>query len=94
MRNVCVTSFEDLRQELVKMKAADVPAFIGCCCQPFFIKHADDFERAGVPGILLDIDNRTCYELDQAKQAYAGEFSSQTHLNLDLLSTVLNATKE
>jgi lipoate---protein ligase len=71
------------------MKAAGVRAFVGCCCQPFFIKHLDDFTKAGIPGILLDIDNTTCYELDQAKEAYAGRFESQTSLNLDLLKRVL-----
>ena len=90
MEVVSIVSFEDLWRELVKMKKAGVSAFIGCCCQPFFIKHIDDFERAGVPGILLDIDNTTCYELDQAKEAYAGTFASQTEVNLDLLNSVLN----
>ncbi|MEW6672696.1 MAG: DUF116 domain-containing protein [Thermodesulfobacteriota bacterium] len=89
MKVVGITSFEDLMQELRKMKTAGVPAFIGCCCRPFFNKHVDDFERAGVPGILLEIDSTTCYELDQARQAYAGTFESQTHLNIDLLNTVL-----
>ena len=90
MKAVCIVSFEDLMEELEKMKAAGVSAFIGCCCQPFFTKHVDDFEKAGIPGILLDIDNTTCYELDQAKEAYAGEFASQTEVNLDLLEAVLN----
>ena len=53
----------------------------------------DDFERAGVPGILLDIENTTCYDLDQAKEAYAGRFESQTCLNLALLDTVLNLSR-
>ena len=88
---VCIVSFEDLMQELSRMKRAGVSAFIGCCCQPFFTKHVDDFERLGLPGILLDIDNTTCYELDRAKEAYAGKFSSQTEVNLDLLEEVLNA---
>jgi lipoate-protein ligase A len=90
MENVCITSFEDLSTELERLKASGTQAFIGCCCQPFFIKHADDFERAGVPGILLDIDNTTCYELDRAKDAYAGQFTSRTDVNLDLLRAVLN----
>jgi len=90
MRIVSIISFEDLMRELRKMKKAGVSAFIGCCCRPFFNKHMDDFERAGVPGILLEIDSTTCYELDQAKQAYAGTFESQTRLNLDLLHTVLS----
>ncbi|MBW2064897.1 MAG: lipoate--protein ligase family protein [Deltaproteobacteria bacterium] len=90
MNVICIVSFEDLMEQLDQMKAAGVPAFIGCCCQPFFIKHVDDFERAGVPGILLNIDNTTCYDLDEAKEAYAGNFASQTHVNLDLLEMVLN----
>ncbi len=90
MKVISIVSFEDLWHELVKMKKAGVSAFIGCCCQPFFIKHVDDFERAGVPGILLDIDNTTCYDLDQAKEAYAGTFANQTQVNLDLLNSVLN----
>ena len=94
MKPICIISFEDLRAELVKMKQAGVPAFIGCCCEPFFTKHFDDFKDAGIPGILLDIDNTTCYELDQAKAAYAGEFESQTSVNIDLLETVLSAMEQ
>jgi lipoate-protein ligase A len=89
MKVRCVVSFEDLIFELDRMKRDGDPAFIGCCCQPFFTKHVTDFEKAGVPGILLDIDSTTCYELDQAKEAYAGEFTSQTSVNLDLLNRVL-----
>ena len=91
IRTVCVVNFEDLWGELMRMKSRGVRAFIGCCCEPFFIKHMDDFERAGLPGILLDIDNTTCYDLDQAREAYAGTFSSQTELDLELLGTVLEA---
>ncbi|MDZ7698660.1 MAG: DUF116 domain-containing protein [Deltaproteobacteria bacterium] len=90
MKRICIVSFEDLIHELQRMKARGVTAFIGCCCQPFFTKHVNDFEKAGLPGILLDIDNTTCYELDQAKAAYAGNFESQTHVNLDLLNMVLH----
>lgn len=86
----CVTSFEDLLSELDRMKRLDEKAFIGCCCQPFFTKHVNDFEKAGIPGILLEIDNTTCYELDQMEDAYAGEFKSQTNINMDLLQTILD----
>ncbi len=90
MKNISIVSFEDLWHELLKMKSAGVSAFIGCCCQPFFAKHVDDFGKAGLPGILLDINNTTCYDLDQTRDAYAGQFESQTHLNLELLHTVLD----
>ena len=89
MKNICVTSFEDLLVELHHMKDNGVDAFIGCCCEPFYNKHVDDFEKAGVPGILLHINDNTCYDLDQAKEAYQGRFTSQTHINLGLLSRVL-----
>lgn len=94
MNVTSIVSFEDLWNELMRMKASGVSAYIGCCCQPFFAKHADDFKASGLPGILLDIDNITCYDLDQAKQAYAGQFESQTHLNLELLETVLQTKVE
>jgi len=89
LENVCIQSFEDLMEELKRLKRSGVSAFIGCCCQPFFTKHVDDFERVGLPGILLDIENTTCYDLDQAREAYAGRFESQTRLNLGLLETIL-----
>ena len=91
MKVLSIISFEDLWTELQKMKKSGVPAYIGCCCQPFFAKHAEDFIKSGLPGILLDIDNTTCYDLDQAKEAYAGKFESQTRVNLELLGTVLKA---
>ena len=94
MKVVSVVSFEDLWAELERMKEKGVNAYIGCCCQPFYAKHVDDFKRNGMPGILLDIDNTTCYDLDQAKDAYAGTFESQTELNLALLETVLQAGKK
>ncbi len=91
MRVASVTSFEDLWAELTRMKRRGEEAFVGCCCQPFFAKHVDDFAKAGVPGILVDIDNTTCYDLDQAREAYAGTFESQTTLHLELLASVLEA---
>lgn len=91
MRVLTVTKYEDLWAELMRMKEKGHKAYIGCCCQPFYAKHVDDFLKSGVPGILLDIDATTCYDLDQAKEAYAGTFESQTELDLDLLNTVLEA---
>lgn len=94
LRTVCITSFEDLMEVLGKLKGQGVPAFIGCCCQPFYIKHAEDFKRMGLPGILIDIENTTCYELDQSEEAYKGRFRSQTDLNMPLLHSVLRVARE
>lgn len=91
MHTACVTDFEDLMREIASLRDSGAGAFIGCCCQPFFVKHMDDFARAGLPGILLNIEDTTCYELDQQDLAHKGAFSSQTSLNLGLLKAVLSA---
>lgn len=91
LRPVCITNFEDLTEQLTALKNGGARAFIGCCCRPFFVKHADDFTRIGLPGILLNIEDTTCYDLDQGTEAYAGRFSSQTTVNLGLLRSVLEA---
>uniref|UniRef100_A0A7C4XTK5 DUF116 domain-containing protein n=1 Tax=candidate division WOR-3 bacterium TaxID=2052148 RepID=A0A7C4XTK5_UNCW3 len=87
---ITITSFEDLMQTLREFKRKDVNAYIGCCCEQFFVKHQDDFEASGISAILLDINSETCYDLGKASFAYRGEFESQTNLNLDLLKMVLN----
>ena len=93
MRVATVVSFEDLLAELSRMKEVGERAFVGCCCQPFFTKHAEDLEQAKVPGLLLDIHDTTCYDLDQAREAYAGAYERQTRLNLDLLDRVLSGVE-
>jgi lipoate-protein ligase A len=93
MQSICVTSFEDLMHELASLRSAGTEAFIGCCCQPFYTKHVDDFAKAGLPGILINIDDTTCYDLSQEDQAHKGAFASQTHLNLGLLRAVLDAAR-
>jgi lipoate-protein ligase A len=44
----------------------------------------------GIPGVLLDIESKTCYELGKAMKAYKGEFENQTDLRLDLVKKVIN----
>ena len=90
MRRTTVVNYENLWEELMRMKRRGEKAFIGLCCRSFFAKHVDDFERAGVPGILIDIDDSTCYDLGKAKEAYAGTFANQTSLDLNLLKQVLD----
>lgn len=90
MDTITIVSFEDLIDTLERLKAEGGEAFVGCCCEPFYVKHAEDFERKGLPGILIDIDNNTCYDLGREKEAYLGRFESQTNLNLSLLEKVLS----
>jgi len=78
-------------ETLTDLGSRGVKSYIGSCCRPFYVKHQKDFETAGLPGILIDIENTTCYELGEEKEAYAGNFEGQTQLNLGLIKKVMEA---
>jgi lipoate-protein ligase A len=86
---VTILDFEDLLKTLNKCKNNGVEAFIGSCCEAFYIKHLEDFERIGLPGVLVDIDDQTCYELGKEKEALVGEFENKTELRTDLIEKVM-----
>jgi len=86
---ISIQSYEHLEDTLEHLKQEGVEAFVGSCCEPFYAKHRDDFERIGLPGILVDVDSSTCYDLGQEEEAYAGRFENQTYLKMDLLERVV-----
>lgn len=86
---VTITSFEDLIKNLRRLKEMNAPGYIGCCCEQFYIKHQKEFEESGLPAILLNISNETCYDLGKTSFAYKGQFESETNLNIELLKSVL-----
>lgn len=88
-----IQNYEHLVEELAREKKAGTRGYIGCCCDAFQLKRQEAFKKAGLPGLLLDIENTTCYELKQEEQAYRGSFETQTVLRLDLLKKVLEARK-
>ena len=89
MDSVTIQNYEELESTLSQLKASGVRAFIGSCCEAFYGKHRPDFERIGLPGILVDVERSTCYDLGQEKKAFKGQFENQTHLNLPLLKRVI-----
>jgi lipoate-protein ligase A len=89
MDSVTIQNYEELESTLRKLKGSGVRAIVGSCCEPFYGKHRPDFERIGLPGILVDVESSTCYDLGQEKEAFKGRFENQTHLNLSLLRRVL-----
>ncbi len=91
LRPVTITSFEHLMEVLPAARTEGVKAYAGCCCAAFFQKHYEDFRAARLPGVLLDICDTTCYDLDQAREAYHGRFEQQTRLDLPLLEKTLSA---
>ncbi|NOZ19629.1 MAG: DUF116 domain-containing protein [Planctomycetes bacterium] len=93
MRPITIVNFEHLMQTLAEEKARGAGAYIGCCCEAFLNKHYRDFQRSGLPGILIDIDNSTCYSLNLEHDAYLGHFEQQTDVNLGLLEKVLRVVR-
>ncbi len=89
-----IQNYEHLVEELTQEKKAGIRGYIGCCCDAFQLKRQEAFKKAGLPGLLLDIEDTTCYELKQEEQAYLGSFETQTHLRLELLKKVLDARKK
>jgi lipoate-protein ligase A len=84
-----ICSFEDLMETLEKYDKVGGNMFVGSCCEEFYIRHKRQIEAFGLPGVLIDIDSRTCYELGKAVKAYKGEFENQTYLRLTLIQKVM-----
>ncbi|UCG70680.1 MAG: DUF116 domain-containing protein, partial [Thermoplasmata archaeon] len=91
---VTILDFEDLLETLTTYKEQGILGFVGSCCEAFYVKHLEDFERIGLPGILVDIDNKTCYELGKEREALRGEFENKTKLRTDLIEKVIKRVCE
>ena len=89
LRVVSITNFEHLQETLEGMRADEVPAYVGMCCESFYLKRHYAFEAAGIPAVLTDITGATCYELREEDLAYAGRFRAEAHLKLDVVEKVM-----
>lgn len=89
MQVVSINNFEHLCSVLQDLRARSVPAYVGMCCEHFYLKRQHAFLAAGIPAVLMDITGANCYELQQEDQAYAGEFQAQSHLNVPVMEKVM-----
>jgi lipoate-protein ligase A len=89
MKVITILSFEHLMEVLEKLRREKARGYVGCCCEAFYCKHRDDLEQAGVPGLIIGIEDQTCYDLGKEGEAYKGEFNAQTKLKTDLLEKLL-----
>ena len=89
IKSTTIISYEHLEETLKSLKASGIRFFGGCCCEAFYIKHKQDFENIGLPGILLNIGNDTCYDLGKEKDAYHGKFEGFTEIKLPLVKKIL-----
>ena len=88
VRTLTIVNYKNLNSTLSELKKSGVRYFGGSCCEPFYIKHKEDFERIGLEGILLNIENKTCYDLGREQEAHEGSFEGFTDLKLDLLEKI------
>ncbi len=89
LKPITIVNFEDLMENLIKLRDEGATGYIGCCCEGFYCKHQDDFEGIGLPGILIDIDDTTCYDLGREHEALLGDFENQTSVKLGLLEKLV-----
>ena len=89
IRDITIISYECLEENLKSLKADGIKFFAGCCCEAFYIKHKEDFEKIGLPGVLINIDNKTCYDLGREKEAHNGRFEGFTELKIPLIKKIL-----
>lgn len=90
MEVVTITRFEHLQETLARMQAEGVPAYVGMCCESFYLKRHYAFQAAGIPAVLTDITGANCYELHEEDLAYAGKFRAEAHLDLDVVAKVMH----
>lgn len=87
---ITIQNYEHLKTTLQKYKTNGVKSYIGCCCEVFFTKHQKMFREMGLSGVLIDIENNTCYDLGKELEALSGKFENQTNLRLGLLEKVIS----
>lgn len=90
MRVVTITRFEHLQGTLAEMARDEVPAYVGMCCESFYLKRHYAFDAAGIPAVLTDISGATCYDLRQEDLAYAGQFRAEARLQVGLVEKVMH----
>jgi lipoate-protein ligase A len=94
MKIQTIQNFEHLIHTLKVMKQKKAKGWIGCCCEAFYCKHRDEMEEIKVPGLIIDIEDQTCYDLGKMEEGYQGDFETQTQLRTELLLKILKHVNE
>lgn len=89
---ITVHNYEHLKSILEDCRESGVRSVIGCCCHAFFAKRYRTFSESGLSGVIIDIEDATCYDLALEDKAHQGLFQHQTSLRLDLLKRTLDLT--
>ncbi len=89
MSVVTLCNAEHFKKTLGAMKEVGTKGYIGACCEPFYAKHREEFEQLGVPGLLLNIEKVTCYEVDIDRDDRNVSWKELTDLKVGLLKHVM-----
>lgn len=91
---VTITSYEHLEATLNRLREAGEEAWMGSCCEAFYEKHVEDFERIGLPGLIVTTEGLTCYDLGLERLAYEGRYEGTSRLREGLLLKILNIASQ
>lgn len=84
-----IVSYEHLERTLTSLRDAGEEAWIGSCCEAFYEKRMEDFERIGLPGLIVTTEGLTCYDLGMERLAYEGRYEGVSRLRAEILVKLL-----
>jgi len=90
---ITIVNYEHLEKTLARLRDAGEKAWIGCCCEAFYEKHFEDFERIGLPGLIITVEGLTCYDLGLEKLAYEGKYEGLSKIRVELLTKILKLSE-
>ncbi|MGR2913277.1 lipoyl protein ligase domain-containing protein [Acidithiobacillus ferrivorans] len=88
-----INNFEHLEITLKALNERGTKAYLGMCCNNFYIKREYAFRSANMPALLLDIAGANCYDLMQEQSAYSGEFSAESSIDIDVAEKVIKLAR-
>ncbi|OCB02900.1 lipoate--protein ligase [Acidithiobacillus ferrivorans] len=88
-----INNFEHLEITLKALNERGTKAYLGMCCNNFYIKREYAFRSANMPALLLDISGANCYDLMQEQSAYSGEFSAESSIDIEVAEKVIKLVR-
>jgi len=90
---ITIVNYEHLEKTLARLRDNGEKAWIGCCCEAFYEKHFEDFEKIGLPGLIVTVEGLTCYDLGLEKLAYEGKYEGLSKIRVELLTKILKLSE-
>ncbi|WP_035192131.1 lipoyl protein ligase domain-containing protein [Acidithiobacillus ferrivorans] len=88
-----INNFEHLEITLKALNERGTKAYLGMCCNNFYINREYAFRSANMPALLLDISGANCYDLMQEQSAYSGAFSAESSIDIEVAEKVIKLVR-